>query len=412
MRAAIITVGTELTSGLRVDTNSVYLADNLAQLGIECCFVLSVPDSLLEIAAAVKQSLKKVDVLVVTGGLGPTVDDLTRQGLAKALGKKLVFDKAVATLIKSKFKRLGKEAPAIALNQAYVLKGAIIINPKKGTAPGLIVKQENKVVFVLPGVPSEMKEMFAGAVVPYLKQRFRLEQPRLKEIKTVGEREAVLAHLVFDTMDKYREAIDFAILPHLAEVHFRMTLKKGSQKKELAWAKKEMMERLGETVYGFSGDSLELVVAKLLRKGKLTIGLAESLTGGLLSDKITQVPGSSAYFLGTVVAYSNEVKQNLLGINKNIIAKEGAVSSSCAEAMAQGVKKLLKTDIGLSSTGIAGPTGGTKTKPVGLIYLSLATKQGCITRKYLFKGAREEIKQQAATAALNLLRLYLLGKLN
>ncbi len=407
---AILAVGTELTSGLSLNTNSAFIAQYLTRMGYECGSFTGVPDDINKIAIAVKWLLEGADILIITGGLGPTVDDLTREGLSKALDKDLRFDPRLAKIIEKKFDQMCKPMPESALHQANILEGAIPIEPTLGTAPGMIVEVKDKIVFALPGVPLEMKKMLEENVIPFLKGKKPSRMVPTRTIKTCGIGEVFLEEKVKDILVKH-EGVAVTILAHPEEVHLRLSATGPRAEEKLTAIKDELSARLGNIIYGFDEDTLESVVGELLLKCGLRLGVAESCTGGLLGDRITNVPGSSRYFLGGIVAYSNEMKQRLLMVPEEILQKQEAVSPEASLAMSDGARRVTGADIGLSITGIAGPTGGTVEKPVGLVFVALSSESKGVCKRFVFSDSREMVKFRASQLAFNTLRLFLLEEL-
>ena len=410
MDCEIIAVGTELTTGLVANTNSPYIAQQLLEIGIECARLSSVPDDIEEIAKAIKESLDRTDILILTGGLGSTADDLTREALSKVSAKKLLFDPKLADLVQEKFKRYREELPEFVLKQAYIPEGSVPIKPVKGAAAGISLKIEGKRVYALPGVPVEMQKMLQKSVIPEIRTIAPPEPILTKTVKTCCVKEAFLAEKTGHFQSDFKD-LSVAFLPHPGEVHLRLMVRglpHESAEKEMHLAVQALKDLLGEVVFGYDEDSLEKVVGRLLRKYVLSLVVAESCTGGLIADRLTDVPGSSDYFWGGITAYSNEMKKEHLNVPKEILLKEGAVSSAVAIALAQGIRELTGADLAIGTTGIAGPTGGTPEKPVGLVFIALATKEQSSSERFQFWGSREEIKLETAQAALNLLRLYIL----
>lgn len=411
MEFEILTVGTELTLGLSIDTNSAYVARRLAREGLWCRQLISVADDVNQIVSAIKESLSRVDLVIITGGLGPTMDDLTRDAVSQAFGLPLIFRPELAEMLKTKFASFDQEMPQLVLRQAYLPKGAEPIMPLLGTAPGIVLKTDNQMIIALPGVPREMEEMLKE-VVPMLSRHFALKNKVIvaRIIKTYGASEAFIEERVEDIMNSTTNP-RLGILAHLGEVHLELMAsaeKEAGAHKIIEKTETEILKRLGELVFGFDEDSLESVVGSLLKKHQLRLAVAESCTGGLLGHKLTDVPGSSEYFLGGITAYANEMKANLVGVAEKVLQKFGAVSAETALEMAEGVRQSAGADIGLSTTGIAGPTGGTTKKPVGLVFVGLSTTDENRTERFLFTGPRQAVKWKAAGAALNILRLYLL----
>ncbi len=412
MKCEILTIGTELMLGLTNDSNSCYIAQKLTELGIVCVRKSSVFDDVDAISEAIRGALLRSDVLITTGGLGSTHDDLTREALAKALSKQLVFQPILAGLIEQKLKNIGQPVHSADFKQAYLPEGAEPIKSLHGIVPGIIIEHDNKTIFVLPGVSSEMKQMMEETVFPFIKKELpKREIILIRKIKTCGERETAIEEKTKEIIDRYTNPT-ISILSFPGEVQLQLIAKgyPDEAKNIVNKAEEELKVALGKLVFGFDQDTLEEIVGKLLKKHKLKIALVESCTGGHLSNRITNIPESSAYFWGSIVAYSNEIKRKLIGVSGEDILKYGAVSAPVALSMAEGGRHVTQVDIALSITGVAGPTGGTKEKPVGLVFVGLAWREGSHCERFQFYGKRNEIKIKASQAALNMLRLFLLEK--
>lgn len=409
MRAEIISVGTELLLGQTVDTNAAYLAQRMAEIGIDVYVKQTVGDNSTRVEEAVRLALSRADVILITGGLGPTEDDLTVAAVAATLGLDLVHDEAVAEHIRHFFEARGRAPTNTVFKQALVPRGARLLPNTRGTAPGIHIEHRGRAIFIMPGVPYEMKGMMDDSVLPALRSRTGLTVIRSRVLRITGEGESAVEVRIKDLLQQ----TDPTIAPYakLGEVHLRLTAKgpPSDAAATLARGEAQVRERLGELVYGVDDQSLEEVVAQLMLSRELTLAVAESCTGGLISERLTNVPGSSAYFLGGIVAYSNEAKVRDVGIDGGLIAASGAVSAEVAEAMANAIRQRAGAAIGLSVTGIAGPTGGTPDKPVGLTYLALADSAQTINRRVSFgaEAGRQGIRFLASQAALNLLRLHL-----
>ena len=409
MRAEIISVGTELLLGHIVNTNAAYLSKKLALLGIDLYYQTTIGDNPARLASQLKQAFSRSDIVFTTGGLGPTVDDITLSSICNATFKELVFNKKIEKCIARHFRKRGlKKMPKDAARQAYIPRGARWFENNVGTAPGILIERGEKIIFALPGPPRELIPIFKKNVIPYLKKKGLAGKwtIKTKTIKTVGLVEAEVNKIVKDLLS-VGPATTLGIYVHLGEVDLKITSKAKDGKtaeREIKKLEKKIRKRLGKYIYGVDSESLEYVVGKMLARGKKTLAIAESCTGGLIANRITNVSGSSKYFKMAIVAYSNEAKVNLLGVSKDKIKKYGAVSKQVALDMAKGVKRLSKADVGLGITGIAGPKGATKKKPVGLVYIAVAGDRIKTVKKCLFIGSREEIKLQASIAALNLIR--------
>lgn len=407
----ILVVGTELTTGGARDKNVHYIIENLLKVGLMCKEITIVPDEIESIAESILASLKHTDILLITGGLGPTFDDVTREAISKATNKKLVFSPETAEKIRNKFKEIhkiktDKPMPETILRQAYCPEGATLIPSSLGTAPGIILEFDKKLIVALPGVPVEMHKMLKENILPFISRKYPAKEIILaRTIKICGVGEIFVEKNVEDLIKKYSGAT-ITILAHPEEVHLKFLIKSSDFKEAqnyLSEIESNFVERLGDAVYGFDGDTLESVAGKLLKEANLTLSTAESCTGGLLAHRITNIPGSSEYFLGGIVAYRNDIKQSILGVEETLTRQFGAVSAEVAKAMAERVKIITNSDIGIGVTGIAGPTGATKEKPVGLVYIALSSNSKVEVEKFNFAGERETVKFKATQRALILI---------
>ncbi len=413
MRLELLSVGTELLLGEIVDTNAAYLAEKLSELGINVFHKTTVGDNTERLAAALRISLARADVVLATGGLGPTDDDVTAAAIAQVAGVGLVEDEATAEKIRSFARSRGLKLLDTLLKQARVPEGAQIVPNPVGTAPGFILGWGSKAVaekaiIALPGVPSEMTAMAEETVLPYLARRASPEGAavivsRVLRLAGIGESqaEAEIADLI-----RAQTNPTIAPLAKRHEVHLRIAARaadRAAAEAMIAPVEAEIRRRLSDRVYGADGDGLEAVLGRMLREAGLTLGVAESCTGGLIGHRLTNVSGSSDYFLGSLVTYSDEAKIALLGVPEETIRQHGAVSAETARAMAEGVRKACRSDVGLSVTGIAGPTGGTPGKPVGLTYVGIAEDGPAAAEEHRLRGTREMVKDRAAQAALYLL---------
>lgn len=411
MEAEILTIGDELLLGTVVDTNSAWLGKELAQLGVRAKYKTTVSDDPESIEDALRRALSRADLVIATGGLGATMDDATKKSVAKIFKARLVLNDKVLKSIERHFDHRGTAMPVISTQQALIPQGAKVLENPIGTAPGLLFTHRDTLLFLLPGVPAEMKSMFEADVIPLLKEAVRGKAATFQRtIRTTGLAEAQLAERLARVLKRaHRTQLSF--IPTPLGVDLTITATGGYEKlanREIRTVEEEICRELGETVYGKDQETLEQVIGYLLTMKNLSLSVAESCTGGLISDRITNVPGSSKYFKGGVISYSNELKQSGLKVSSKTLKKYGAVSSQAAAEMAEGVRKSCKTDIGVSATGIAGPTGGSEEKPVGLIYLALSTKGGVQEEEHRFSGERRQIKEYSAQAALDMLRRYLL----
>jgi nicotinamide-nucleotide amidase len=413
VRAEIISVGTELLLGQIVDTNAPYLSGALSGLGIDVYHRSTVGDNSARLAEVLRTALNRADVVITIGGLGPTQDDLTKETIAEVLGEQMVVDPDSENEIKAFFERRGIPIVQSNLKQALRPKSGIAIPNNVGTAPGLIVEKDGKIIIALPGPPGELVPMVESFVIPYLSHKTSGAPSVIisRILKLCGIGESAAEEKIKDLLSSTNPTI--APYAQCGEVTFRITAKAVNKAEALSLISKlenEVKERLGDYIYGTDEDTLESVVVNMLIQRGLKLALAESCTGGLISHRITNVPGSSQTFLAGIVAYSNEAKTNFLGVPADLIRKHGAVSSEVAEAMAKGIAERTGADISLGVTGIAGPGGGTPEKPVGLVYIGLRTPDGIQVTRNIFGGSRQEIKLRTSHTALNMLRMALINK--
>jgi nicotinamide-nucleotide amidase len=413
-RAAILSTGDEITTGKVVDSNSNYLADKLVEAGIDVAAVLTVGDVPERITWAWQQAMEKADVIISTGGIGPTADDLTTELVAKLAGVEQVFSEEVANNIRRLFASLNRVMPENNLKQARFPKGAEIIVNHLGTAPGyrldLDTPHGKKHLIVLPGVPREMKPMMEETVLPWLRQmRGGGDVFLTRAFQTFGISESGLDEAVAGTVADHEGRLAFrASFP---QISLKVTVrgKPNEVEARLEELSTRIRSRVGSYVYGEGDVTMEDVVGTLLTQHGKTVAFAESCSGGLVSHRLTNVPGSSAYFHGAVLAYADAAKINLLGVKPETITLHGSVSEETAREMAAGVRERLGTNIGVAVTGIAGPGGGTPEKPVGTVFLALAADGMLVARKYQLWGNRDWIKTLAAQLALDWVRRSLLG---
>lgn len=406
----IMAIGSELLTPHFQDTNSLYLTQRLNELGREVSFKTIVGDDWNELTLCINEAISRSDLIIAMGGLGPTRDDLTREAFAYVLGRKLLFREELLQRIRERFERRNLEMPDINKKQAYMIEGSEILPNKNGTAPGLWLETEKKIIILLPGPPHELKLMFDDFVWSKLK-KLKVEHASRAVLKTTGLTESEIESLIFDLYPKTPDVkMTTLAYPGQIEIHLTAHSKKSQKKaaEKLNELKDAILLRLEKNIFSQEGEELEEVVGYLLRGDKKTLAVAESCTGGLMGHRITNVPGSSDYFIQGVIAYSNEAKKGLLDVPSDLIEKHGAVSYQVAQAMAQEVRKKAQADLGVGITGIAGPTGGTPEKPVGLVYVALAWDKGCEVTKNLFLGKREAIKFQSSQKALDMIRRHLL----
>ncbi len=409
MKAAIISIGNELLNGKTVNKNATFIAAKLYEIGVETVTVLTIRDDAFAIREALDLALQKAEVVISTGGLGPTHDDITKKVIAEYFGSDLVLNEAILQKIQEKFKRRGSEMPPINRNQALVPENARLIDNPVGTAPGLLFERQNHWVFVLPGVPREMQAMVKNFIVPFLKEKGQLPEIQVHFYRTTGIAESRIYQLCRDFFEQFSD-YEIAFLPKFTGVDIRVAVKADSpDASRFAEFEAELYRRIGKYIYTKGEEELEAVVGRLLKEKGYTIAVAESCTGGLVQDRITNVSGSSEYFMGGMVTYSNESKMKFLGVQETSLNQYGTVSDVGAREMATGVWEAVGTTVGVSTTGIAGPTGATPEKPVGLIYIGLATPDAVLARRFVFTNDRRLNKELGAQAALELVRRYLLG---
>ncbi len=411
MNAEIITVGTELLLGQIVDTNFAFISQRLAEAGMNIYYKTSVGDNEKRISETIKLALSRSDAVIITGGLGPTVDDVTRAALVKTFNLKLVLNENVLKHMQSFFDLRKIKMPQNNLSQALVPNGSTVIENKNGTAPGLIVPVDKRFIIILPGVPSEMKPMMTESVIPFLKEHFRSEGIlKSRVLKVYGLGESRIDELI-NELFRFCTNPTIALLASHLEVKIRLTARAKDEKEAdelLSKLELQLRDKLHENIFAVNEDTMEKAAAMLLTLKRLTLATAESCTGGLLSSRLTDVPGSSAYFLRGAVTYSNQAKIDTLAVKKISLDMYGAVSKQVAEEMAEGARKLAGSDIGLSVTGIAGPDGGTLEKPVGVVYIAISTDTEMLSKEFRFSGDRIWIKERTAQSALDMLRRYLL----
>ncbi len=408
MRCEVIAVGTELLLGQITDTNSSWIGSQLALGGIDSHFQTKVGDNIGRIVAVIEHALARSDALILCGGLGPTQDDLTRDAIAAVMGVDLIRDASIAERIRAMFAARGRAMPENNLRQADVPRGASIIAQMPGTAPGLVCPVAGKVIYAVPGVPDEMMEMVSGTVIPDLKQRAGVSAIiKSRVLRTWGQSESGLAETLAERITEL-DAIGNPTLAFQASgiegLKVRITAKERSEtavEAILAAEEARLRAQLGSIVFGVDEQTMESVVLDRLRERALSLAVAESLTGGLLGARITAVPGASDIFRGGLVAYASEVKFTLLGVPIGPV-----VSAECAKAMAAGVRERLGADVGLATTGVAGPTEQDG-QPVGTVFLGLAIDDTVQAARILLPGDRQQIRQYAVISALNVLRLRL-----
>jgi nicotinamide-nucleotide amidase len=411
MRAEVLSIGSELLSGGTVNTNAAYLARRLAEVGLPCQRQVAVGDERESLLTALREALGRSEVLITTGGLGPTFDDITMETIAEATGRPLRHDAAAAATIRRFYSRRHRTLQRAALRQALIPSGGEALPNPLGTAPGLWLKLPMGLLIALPGVPREMQAIMEGSVLPRLRRLPDRGVIETRTLRTISVVELVIqSHLKRLAVPTH---VQVGLYPSLRAVDIRLTATGVSHRTaqaSLSQVERRLRRALGHAVYGTRDDTLEGVVGKLLLRRRQTLAVAESCTGGLVSDRITNVPGSSRYLRGTVVAYHNDLKRGVLKVPAELLTRYGAVSAPVARAMAQGVRRIAEADIGLAVTGIAGPAGATATKPVGLVFVGMADRRGVASQRCQFFGDRASIKMQAAQTALDVLRQRLLSR--
>jgi nicotinamide-nucleotide amidase len=411
MRAEIIAVGSELLTAERLDTNSLFLTAQLNRLGIRVIHKAVVGDGPEEMTSSFRHALDRADVIVSSGGLGPTDDDRTRATVSELLGRKLHCNDAILNHIKERFRRYNRPMPEINGRQAMVPEGATILPNPRGTAPGLWLEASGRIVILLPGVPSELRAIFETEVKPRLAKIAPAERLFTRELRITGLPESEVEARVSPLYALYPD-IEVTILaaPSGIQLHPRTWSSDSAHaEKMLDEIAGRMALALGEHLVSAQGESMEEVIARLLMENRATIAVAESCTGGMLAEHFTNLAGSSNYFLGGVVCYSNEMKTALAGVPAQLIDAKGAVSAEVAQALADGIRKNSGATIGIGVTGIAGPGGGTPEKPVGLVHIGIADERGPRSREFRFSAAdRERNRQMATQAALDLVRRHFL----
>lgn len=409
-RCEIIAVGSELLTPYFQDTNSLFVTEKLNNLGIDVAFKTVVGDHSGDLTQCFRTALSRTRLVVVIGGLGPTKDDLTRETLAETLHKKLIFQQGILTAMEKRFKRRGLAMSPVNKKQAYIPEGTEILDNPNGTAPGLFLEEKNRIIVLLPGPPKEFHPMFMDKVIPRL-EKFRQGYSFRTVLKTTGLAESELETKISDLYPADPE-ISMTILasPGQIDIHILAHSRKSTEsaREKIRGVSQNIQLRLGDQIFSSDGRSLEEVIGDLLRKNDKTVAVAESCTGGLIGHRITNVPGSSNYFLQGVLAYSNPAKTKRLGVPAGLIKHNGAVSSAVAGEMADGIRRTAGADFGLAVTGIAGPGGGTPEKPAGLVYTALSWDNGVHVEKNIFNGDRETVKFRSSQKSLDMLRIHLM----
>ncbi|MGH2785963.1 MAG: competence/damage-inducible protein A [Actinomycetota bacterium] len=416
MRAEVVAVGTELLLGDIANTNAQTIGQELARIGVDCFVHTAVGDNVDRIAEALRAALERADAVVVTGGLGPTQDDVTREAIASLVGKPLIRDERLVDDLRARFERMRRDMPASNLRQADRPEGSVSIANPVGTAPGLLVEHDGKVIYAVPGVPSEMERMLHAAVLPDLARRSGGAASIVSRVVRVGGlAESAVGEALGPTWTALGPGdVTMAFLAGGGEVRVRLTAKAPSEaaaNERLDRVEAEVRAALGPAVVGVGDETIELIVSRLLDGRGWTLACAESITGGQIATRITELPGASATFRGGVVSYATDAKSSALGVDPALIERHGVVSAAVARAMAAGARKAFDADVGLATTGVAGPTE-LDGKPVGTVVLAVSGPLGEFDRQVHLPGDRATIRRIASGAGLNLCRLYLLEALD
>ncbi len=414
MKAEIITIGDEILIGQIVDTNSAWIAEQFNLNGIEIYQITSVHDNHQHILEAIKKAEEKTDLVIITGGLGPTKDDITKNALCEYFDTRLVFHQPTFENIQTRFTKLNIDINKLNRDQALVPESCTVLPNKAGTAPGLWFEKNNTCFVSVPGVPFEMKYLVEAEILPRLRASGKTKAIFHKTILTQGIPESMLAIQLEQWEDKLPAHIKLAYLPSPTGVRLRLSALGNDENLLRAQVEDEigkLQKIIPENIYGYNNETMAEVIGRMLAEKGKTLAVAESCTGGYISHLVTSVPGSSNYFKGGVTAYSNAVKQNLLGVSENSLVEFGAVSEQVSKEMALGVKKALQTDYAVATTGIAGPDGGTPEKPVGTVWIAVAGEKKVFATKFVFGDNRERNIVRSAQTTLQILRRIILKEI-
>jgi nicotinamide-nucleotide amidase len=407
LTASILAVGSELLGTTRLDTNSLFLTGELEAIGIRVVRKACVGDSWDDLLAELAHALARSPLLVVTGGLGPTEDDRTKEAVAALLGRRLVRDEEILAWLRERFRRRGREMPEVNAKQADVVEGAVVLPNPSGTAPAYLIEADGKTIVLLPGVPREMKAIFARSVAPRLSPDGAPAGLHRRVLKVVGLGESAVEELVRPVYEIHR-GYDVTILasaPGEVQLHFAVPGSREEAATVLDAIEADFRSAVGPALFGRDDETLEGVVVRLLGEAGVTVAFAESCTGGLAAARLTDVPGASVCFPGGVVTYSNEAKVALLGVSPETLERHGAVSAEVAREMAEGARRRFGATLGLGVTGVAGPTGGTPEKPVGTVHLALAAGDGTtLHERLVLPGDRAMVRRWTSSAALAMIR--------
>lgn len=405
--AEVITIGDEILIGQITDTNTQWMSTELDKIGIKTVRKSSVGDQADKILSILEEAESRADVILITGGLGPTKDDITKKMLCEYFDDELVINEDALAFITDFFTKRGRPMLEINRLQAAIPSKCTYLANKTGTAPGMWFEKNGKIFVSMPGVPSEMKYLMTYEVLPRLKQYFETPILYHKTIRTIGIGESFLAERIADWEDNLPENIKLAYLPSFGQVRLRLSGVGENEevlKQQIEEESKKLIPLIAENVYSEIDEDLEKAIGRVLKENNLTVSVAESCTGGFISHLFTKVAGSSAYFMGSVVSYSNEAKMKVLGVKQETLETHGAVSGETIREMAEGVRNLMNTDFGIATSGVAGPDGGTTEKPVGTIWIACASKTGTIAKKLMLTNIRENNIHWGSYAALDMLR--------
>lgn len=414
MKATILCIGDELLIGQTLNTNAQWISQKMNEIGVDVIHHISLSDDKNDIVQSLDTALSTSTVVLLTGGLGPTSDDITKDVLAEYFNAQLVYNEDAFQNIDSIYKLRNREITAEAKEMAYVPDNCIVIQNTLGTAPGMLFRKGDKVIVSMPGVPYEMKAMITDAVMPYLRQHFQLPVILHRSILTAGVGETVLAERLRDFEATKDERVKLAYLPNVGKVRLRLTVKgndRNQLEKLISEAETVVVNAIEEFIYGFEEDRLEQKIGDMLLDKKWTLGTAESCTGGYIAHLITSVSGSSNYFMGSIVSYSNEVKKEILGVKEETLIQYGAVSEQTVQEMITGALDVLRTDVVIAVSGVAGPSGGTAEKPVGTVCIGVGSKEKTIVKRLSFTNNRERNIQLTGVVSLVMLRKFLLNQL-
>jgi nicotinamide-nucleotide amidase len=411
--AEVITIGDEILYGQITDTNSKWISEELDKIGIKTIRKSSVGDQKQQILNILDESLQRADIVLITGGLGPTKDDITKKTLAEYFNDELVINAHAEAFIRGFFEKRGRPFTELNRQQAAIPSQCTYLHNATGTAPGMLFEHKGKVIVSMPGVPLEMKYLISNEVIPRIKSKFELPEIVHKIIRTIGLGESFLAERIENWEDSLPEHIKLAYLPSFGEVKLRLTgmgENRSKVEEQIQLEVNKLIPLIEEHIFSFENEEIEKSVGKILNESGTSLSVAESCTGGYLSHLLTSIPGSSAYFMGGVVSYSNEAKMDVLKVKQETLTKFGAVSEQTVIEMAEGVRKVMKTTYGIATSGIAGPDGGTDEKPVGTVWLAVTDGKQTLTKKLSLGKIRIVNIEYSAKAALNFLRILTKGK--